>query len=39
MVVLMANKLSTICDGYNTAAGNNPISAIETIRSVLQRLA
>jgi len=34
--MLPANKVSTIGDEYNTEAGNNPISAIETIRSVLQ---
>jgi len=38
MLVLMANRVSNMGDGYNTAAGNNPISPIEIIRSDFQTL-
>lgn len=37
MLVLKANNVSKIGDEYNNAPGNNPISAIETMRSFLQR--
>lgn len=39
MLVLRANNVSNTGDEYSKAAGNSPMSAMETTRSVLQRLA